>query len=193
MARNALVEHERKCVNLPTEGQTSDQMWWLLRTYGITSTSLSVLVTLAHTKARPLFAEDPGVRALLRLAGINFDNARHSELDEHSSLPAPDNASLSEYIRNIARESADLKKLSRPELCQICKFYAIISKESKDVLASRLWSLANQEDDITPLSSMEQVRNSVVAAMDAHLFHEPFKGTEYTTSGLANETNLLKS
>ena len=192
-ARSFLVEHERDSYNLLTEEQTSDQMWWLLRSSGVTSTTLDVLVNVAHTAARMLFEHDPAVRALLRALGINFDNSKYLEPAGTSTVRDPESCTLTEYVSSIASSALALKGLKKTELVQICGFYSLSAVGSKSVLAERIWSESGRNGDIRPISPKEVLMNRVVSTIDAHVYHKPMKGTEYTESGQCNEKSLLRA
>lgn len=194
MARDHLVRHETRHTHHLTEKQTECQAWWLFRLLGVTGTLADLVITLMHTKARRVFERNPAGRALLRLVGINFDNAQHSELQQHGALVGDDGITLQEYVPSVASSAVQLAKKSKSFLVSICSRYAISCRGTKTVLANRIWAQATCVDDIEPLTDAEQMRNAVVETIDAHLFHKPMKGgTEYTESGQANEKNLVKA
>lgn len=192
-ARAFLLAHELRSFNLLTEGQTDDQVWWLLRTAGITSTAIDLLVTMAHTCARSVFCSDPMARALLRALGVNIDNARYSELQQAGLEEDTEHQTLREFVDANAVSVRELEKKRKDFLLSVCSKYGISCRGTKRVISERIWEEAMRDDGITPLTSVEQMRNQVVERLDAHMFHKPFKGTEYTAGGHSNELNIVKA
>lgn len=129
----------------------------------------------------------------MRLVGINLDNARYAQIDRGTVLGDVENRSLSEYISVVANSLDSLKKLKKSELVHICGLYAISSVGSKAVLAERIWSESTKDEEVEPISRQQVLVNGVVGKLDAHLYHKPMKGTEYTESGQANENGLLRA
>jgi hypothetical protein len=184
-AQAALVQHESQHVHLLTEGQTSNQLWWTLKSRGISSTVLSMVLMLCSGRSGSvLFQGDDIVHKLLRVTGC----AETGDVMEYGD-PADEDITLETWLQY--RDAVDLAKLPKTELVATCVRYGVPHVGTRKRISERLVARCQADPDIAPLAATERAKRLIVSSLDARLYHRPAKATRFMESGTVNEKRLV--